>query len=441
MAKKSSPKASRPETVEQQPLPQSSAYTISSLTGLLGDFRLLLILFVAFRLMLLMVYQPLLIQGAERGITVGGDFQTYFEIASLSKTVGLPLRDWWSEFPPLWSYISVAVYQLQGANASYGGFAMLLGLIFLIADTGNLILLRRIGSRLYKPETGMALAWVYAVLLAPLVFTFWTFEALVVFSMLLGIWLLLEQKDNRSGIAVAIGALIKFTPALVLGAVWRMRQPRHAARYAAIVLGLFILVYIPFFAQNSAMALPSLTAQFNKASYESIWALIDGNFRTGNFGSLTERLDPANANIMQGNPARIPGWLRLGVAGAVGLFVFVRTRRFDDKGLVAFVGITLLIFFIQAQGWSPQWLIQIIPFVLLCFPSRNGVLIIVLLSLATFAEYPFLFIRTGDTGGEITGSLVMSYAIVILARTGILVGLCVAFYNLLRQVREKSSIA
>jgi len=53
---------------------------------------------------------------------------------------------------------------------------------------------------------------------------------------------------------------------------------------------------------------------------------------------------------MQGNPPRFPGWLRLGVAGAVGLFVFMRTRRFDDKGLIAFVGITFLIFFIQAQA-------------------------------------------------------------------------------------------
>jgi hypothetical protein len=412
-----------------------------SLPGLLGDFRLLLILFVAFRIMLLMVYQPLLLQDVERGITTGGDFQTYFQIASLSKTVGLPLRDWWSEFPPLWSYLSVVVYQLQGANASYGGFAMLLSIIFLAADTGNLILIRKIAAHLYKPETGSALAWVYALLLAPLVFTFWTFEALVVFTLLLGVWWLLKRQDMRSALAITVGTLIKFTPALALGAVWRMRDIRRAVRYTLVWIGLVFLVYIPFFAQNAAMTLPSLTAQFSKASYESIWALIDGNYRTGNFGPLTERLDPANASNMQGNPPRIPGWMRLGIAGAVGLFVFARTRRFDDKGLVAFVGITLLIFFLQAQGWSPQWVTQIIPFVLLCFPTRNGVIIVILLSLATFAEYPFLFIRTGDTGGEITGALVMPYTILILARTGILVGLSVAFFGILRQVREQAFVA
>jgi hypothetical protein len=129
----------------------------------------------------------------------------------------------------------------------------------------------------------------------------------------------------------------------------------------------------------------------------------------------------------------VPGWLRTALAAALGAFIFARTRRFDDKGLVAFVAITLLIFFLQAQGWSPQWLAQIIPLVLLCFPTRDGVTTVVLLSLVTFAEYPFLFIRTGDTGGVITGTLVMPFVILVLSRTVILVGVCVALYRRLRQ--------
>ena len=181
------------------------------------------------------------------------------------------------------------------------------------------------------------------------------------------------------------------------------------------------------------MTLPSLTAQFNKASYETVWALIDGNYTTGNFGPAQERLDPNNANKLEGNPAVIPGVVRLGAAALIGLFVFWRTRRFDERGLVAFVTITLLIFFIQAQGWSPQWLAQIVPLILLCFPTRDGVTTVVLLSLVTFAEYPFLFIRTGDTGGEITGALVMPFVMLVLARTAILIGMCVALYRRLRQ--------
>ncbi|MBI5669038.1 MAG: hypothetical protein HZC41_13620 [Chloroflexi bacterium] len=401
------------------------------MSGLLGDFRLLLILFIALRVMLLMAYQPLLLDGGERGITAGGDYQTYFNIASLSDSLGAPFRDWWSEFPPVWTFLSVLIYQMT--NATYSSYAFLLGLVMIAFDAGNLVLVRNIGARLHGANTGMALAWIYAVLLAPLAFTFWTFEPLVAFWLLLGLWWLLRGRDIPSAVAAVVGALTKFTPALLLGAVWRFRDTRRAGLYTTVVVGMFALAYLPLLAQNAAMTLPSLTAQFNKASYQSVWALIDRNYRTGNFGPLEDRADPARAANVQGNPAVIPGWLRLGVATVIGLFIFARTRRFDDRGLVAFVTITLLIFFLQAQGWSPQWLAQIVPLVLLCFPNRNGVLIVVILSAVTFTEYPFLFIRTGDTGGEITGALVLPFVVLVLARTVILIGLCVALYQKLRQ--------
>lgn len=406
----------------------ATSLSAPQLGALLGDFRLLLILFVSFRLMLLMVFQPLVLNGTERGITAGGDFQTYFVIASLSDGGGLPLRDWWSEFPPLWSYFSVLVYKL---TANFTAFSMTLAVLFLLADIGNLLLIRRIGDCLHGQATAMALAWIYAVLLAPLVFIFWTFEGLVAFCLLCGVWLLIEQRDKWFLLPITLGILTKFIPALALGAVWGYRDYRQALISTVIVVGIVTLVYLAFFLQNPSMTLPSLTAQFSKASYQTVWALIDGNTRTGNFGPLEDRLDPVRANVLQGNPPRVPGVLRFGVALAIGLVVFFRTRRLDDKGLVAFVGMTLLLFFLQSQGWSPQWLAQIIPFVLLCFPNRAGILVIVVITLASFFEYPLLF--SGDIGGEITSALTAPFALSILARTGLFIGLCVALYNILRQ--------
>ena len=79
-------------------------------------------------------------------------------------------------------------------------------------------------------------------------------------------------------------------------------------------------------------------------------------------------------------------------------------------------------------------MVQIIPFILLVFPTRNGVLTVVVLSLAVFFEYPVIFIRTGATGGEVTGPiLVPMFISTILMRTAILVAVCVAFYGVLRQ--------
>ena len=403
------------------------------LTALLGDFRLLVILFIAFRLLMLMTYQPIIVDGVERGVGAGGDRAYHYDLATLSEEGLLPFRDWWSEFPPVWFLTTTTVYQLLGDNVNYTGWSMALGLLMLASEVGVLVLVCAIGTRLHGPNTGMALAWVYAITFAPLAFMWWNFDSLVALLLLLGLHWLLREQDTRSALAVAVGALTKFVPALLFGAVLRFREPVRALRYIAIAVAMFTLAYLPLFAQNAEMTTVSLTAQFGKPSYQTVWALLDGNYTTGNFGALETHLYPDGVNEVEGNPAVVPSWLRLGLALAIGLFVFVRTRRFDKIGLVAFVGITVLIFYLGSQGWSPQWLTQIIPLVLLVFPTKNGVLVTVILSLVVFAEYPFLFIRTGDSGGVITGALRMPFIILVLTRTVILASLCVAFYNKLRQ--------
>jgi hypothetical protein len=215
--------------------------------------------------MMLMVYQPIIVEGVERGVGAGGDLAYHYDLAALSRQGLLPFRDWWSEFPPVWSYLVVTVYQMLGAGANYTSFAMFIGFIMLMFDVGNLFLLRNIGARLHGANTGMTLAWIYTVTLAPIIFLWWAFETIVVFSLLLGIWWLLRKQEVRSAAIVAFGTLAKFTPALILGAVWRFQDWRVALRYSLIVIGIFVLVYIPLIAQRSDMALASITALFGKA--------------------------------------------------------------------------------------------------------------------------------------------------------------------------------
>ncbi len=400
---------------------------------LLADFRLLLILFVSFRLMMLMVYQPLLVDGVERGVGAGGDRVYHYNLAALSDDGLLPFRDWWSEFPPVWFLTTTTVYQLLGQNVNYTSWSMVLGLLMIASEAGVLLLVRKLGTHLYSESTGIALSWIYAISFAPLVHMWWNFDSLVTLFLLLGLYWLLQKKETRSAMAIAFGALTKFIPALLFAVLIRFYPPRRVARYIAIAVGVFALAYLPLFAQNVEITAVSLTAQFGKPSYQTVWALLDGNYTTGNFGALETHLYPEGVQEVAGNPAVIPSWLRLVVAAAIGLWVYSRTRRFDDIGQTAFLSITLLIFYLQSQGWSPQWVTQIIPLTLLVFPTRNGVYFTIILSLVTFAEYPFLFIRTGDTGGVITGALVMPFAVLVIARTLLLLGLCVALYRRLQQ--------
>lgn len=411
-------------------------------SGLLADFRLLLILFVTFRALLLISYEPFLLDEAERGIGTGGDRAYHYALSSLEDEGLWPFRDWWSEFPPVWYLTTTSVHALLGTGASYNSWSLVLGALVIAAEAGSLILLYKIGRRLHDEATGLALAWIYALLALPFIFMWWNFDTLVTFTLLLGLWLLLIRQDARAALTIAAGALIKFVPALLLGALVRYREPRQALRTIALALGAFALAYVPLFALNAEFSFISLTAQFGKPSYQTVWALLDQNYTTGNFGTIASHLSAEGVNdgVGERNPAVVPAWLRLGVAALIGLFVFLRTRRFDDLGVVAFVGITLLIFFLQSQGFSPQWLTQVIPLLLLVFPTRNGVLIALLLSVLAFVEYPFIFIRTGETNGIISGNLLLPWSTVVMMRTLVLIGVAVAFYGKLRQQRDAAGV-
>ncbi|MDQ7035532.1 MAG: hypothetical protein Q9P01_12055 [Anaerolineae bacterium] len=407
----------------------------NELGRLLGDFQLLLILFIAFRVILLIGYEPFLLEGNERGVGVGGDRQYHYALASLADEGQYPFRDWWSEFPPVWFLTTTGVYTLLGENVNFNSWSMVLGAIMILSEVGVLIMIRKIGTRLHSEVTGTALAWIYALMAAPAVFMWWNFDSLVTFFFLLGIWLLLIQKDMRSATMIALGALTKFVPFLIFGAALRFLKPQRTIRYISVAVGLFVLAYLPLFAINSDLTLVSLTAQFGKPSYQTVWAIIDGNHTTGNFGEIETHFlaDGVNETTGDSNPSRVPSILRFGLAAAVGLFVFLRTRRMDEIGMVAFIGITLLIFYLQSQGWSPQWLTQILPLLLLVYPTRNAVLVAVMLSILAFVEYPLILIRSADIPLEPGSLIYLPWVLVVVLRTSLLLGICVAFYRKLRQ--------
>ncbi len=406
------------------------------MAGSLGSMRVLVMLYLSFRCLMLLAYQPVLTEHGEVGIGAGGDRLYHFRLAALADEAKFPFRDWWSEFPPVWPAISTGVYLLLGEAVNYSNWSFVLGMLMLAFETGNLLLVRGIGCRLYGESSGASLAWVYAISIAPAIFMWWNFDSMMNFFFLSGIYYLIKRRDSKAALAIAVGILVKFVPALVFGAIIRYRRPTTVIRVATLSAPLVILAYLTLFAINQELTTISLRAQAEKPSSQTIWALLDGNYSTGNFGAVEDRLKlPSQVDNGGGKAARISNGLRLASAAGLGILVFVTTRRFDDRGLVAFVGITILIFYLQAQAWSPQWATLIIPLTLLAFPSVRGVLATIALSCLAFAEYPMLWSRTGDLDppGQMGGEWFLPWALIVLLRTGLLAGLALAFYKVLRE--------
>lgn len=405
--------------------------------ALLADFRLLVILFVLFRLALSVVYQPAVFehrpvaeetQVIERGMSAFGDLRYYYDLAARTGRGQWPYRDYWFEFPPVWATLFVGLYHVLDAlgTVTYSAWATILGLFMTLIDVGNLYLLRLLAQRLHGLTAAVALPWVYALLIVPVVMPWWNFEPLVAFLLLLGLWWVLKGYRTRSALAVALGILTKYLAILVLPAVWRFRSPGHALRYTLISLSIPVVVTGLLIAWGGAMARESLLLQANKASYQTVWALIDGNYTTGRFPPPDQRFDPATAHELSGNPAVIPVWVRLFPFAALGGWLYMRINRRDDRALVAFVTVTLVLFFLWAQGWSPQWVLTLTPLILLNFPDRNGVLLCAVLGFMSLLEYPGLFSRTAETAGVITGDLRRLFVVLVLLRTALLAGIVVA---------------
>lgn len=405
---------------------------------LLGDFRLLVMLFIVFRVALGVVYQPVVFdlytddgqpQAVERGLSAQGDLRYYFAFAQMSDQGDWPYRDYWHEFPPVWSIVFIGLYRLMSivGSAEYGSWATALGLLMTTCDVGNVILLRRLALRLHGEAIAIALPWMYALFAFPVVISWWTFEPLVLFLLLGALWLLLnDERADRSAATTVFGVLTKYIGVLLLPAIWRFRSGRYALRYTAISIGIPLIVFGAMLAWGGAMAKASLLAQANKSSYQTVWALIDGNYGTGVFPSADAHRDADSAYELTGNAPMIPAVLRLIPFAALGGYVFWQTKRDDAQALVAFFALTVVLFFLWAQGWSPQWVVILTPLILLTYPVRAGVLACLVLGFMSVLEYPGLFTRAADTGGVLTGSLRSLFVLIVLLRTGILLAFAAA---------------
>ena len=344
---------------------------------------LILFLFVTFRLSLLLFWP------ADQ-LARWSDYDYYYEIARWVDRGRLPYLHYWVEYPPLFAYLSVLLYRLA---PRYETFAVLLALVQLAFETGTLVLLYRLGWRVSGEALAERVAWAYGLLFAP-VATWWlSFDALTAFFMLLTVERWLSGRRLQSALAMGIGGLVKWFPLLFLPVAFRFRRSwRQVLGYAAVGVLVVAVVLGGLALLSPVYTAASLRSLVSRASWQTVWALLDGNLGTGAYNA--NRLDPAAAALPQGNPARVSPWLTLGVCGSVYLWLWHRTpvdKR--PRRVLRLLTLTVLIFFLWSRGWSPQWLGMLAPMLLLSLSVERAALYVVVLTLTNIAEWPVLLSR------------------------------------------------
>ena len=109
------------------------------------DFRLVLFLFVGFRLSLLAFWPS-------DQLARWSDYDYYYEVARWVDQGWLPYIDYWVEYPPLFSYLSVLLYLLMPRFAT---FATGLALVQLAFEVGSFALFYRVAWRTLGDRRGL----------------------------------------------------------------------------------------------------------------------------------------------------------------------------------------------------------------------------------------------------------------------------------------------
>jgi len=321
------------------------------------------------------------------GLKSYGDFWNFYHLASL----GRPFLDLWVEFPPLFPVLSRGIYLMVGGREHSFIYALIA--IFSIIQAANIYLFQKIARAINAENESINRVYVYVSFLVGLFYGWAYFDSLAVFCLLLGLYLITIKNARAAGLVIGVGGLIKWFPVLVLPAAWKWLKTKKALTVVIIAVFVISLGWGLLLGISPEFTKASLTAQGAKGSWETVWALIDGNLSTGNFNPDIDRTIASSASISTGNPPVVPVWLSLLILGGIGLWVFWKSTIESAYQIIGMSGFTMIMFFLWSPGYSPQWTLYLLPLVILCFKNNRSLLIALVLTLVNLLEWPILLSR------------------------------------------------
>lgn len=376
------------------------------------EFLLVLVLSLGLQVMAVLIFRP----GGYLGVV--GDFDYYRLMLSFANQGFLPLVDFWMEYPPLFPWLMLGLYRLSLLippwTTAGTWFYLFLSLFLVAANGGNLVLFYGIGRRLWDKQQATRLSWIYALLLPPLLAVFVGFDGLALLALLWAVLLTLDRRPLGSGALAGLGFMTKLMPIAAVPAALQ-HMPRLGQRLKHLLsAGLIILlVALPFLLTGPEFLLQSLLSSVRRSSWETVWALLDGYYSYGVAGGW-DRFDPAMAGAAQ-HPSDLP-WLAITIAFGL-LFLWLYTRRVDwsqARRVVAFTALTQNLLTLYFKGYSPQFLVMLLPFILLLIPGWRSIVYVLLLSAINLVEYPVYFLLLPDESWLLAGTVLLRTLIVVV---------------------------
>ena len=354
-------------------------------------FGLIFVQFVLLRLGLALLWRPIGL--FERGSDVGA----YEQRARLALQGLQPYLDYWVEYPPVFPWMASGLKLL---SVPLGGdepaFQVLFSLTMVVFEAGILWLIHAVAVRVWDEPRGLVTAAAYAALFYPIYIANRHFESIAVFFLLLGVYLVIRERRHTAVLAIALGMLTKLFPAAALPALLAGQSWTGRARYVGLLVTAVAGALVPLALVGREFFVASWQTMLMRPGWETVWALADGYFGFGWIHRYRQTPDTAlEFNYTPDLPAAA-WWGAAGLVAAIYAVLALRRSPPSPAAVVWTSGLALVAFALYLRGWSPQFMVWILPFVLLAYPGGRGYLLATGLSLLALLENPVYFVLLAD---------------------------------------------
>ncbi len=350
----------------------------------------------------------------------------------------------WSVYPPLFPALMLPLFEWASRIPPWFEpglfFNLFFGLEMLCFECGVFVLIYRLAHKLaldsaHSPLllTPLSAPVIYALLFTPLYTLLGWFEAMPLFFLLLAVDRLLAAPRGwiSSAVAVGLGFLTKLVPLIFIPLAIRWLGGRLSWRAARdewfnqrssgnlLRPTLFTLIFLGVVGGlgywlvrgNLDLAFSSLQANAIRPPWQNLWAILDGYYTYGIVPDIR------NLESLQHGQweSRLPWNFIALVFGLIYLWLYTRPYDWSQpRTLIAFTGVSIIWLFLYSKGWSPQFLLWILAFLVLLQPTFRGLVLATFLTLNNVVESAIYLVLLPDQHWLLIGTVLMRTLLLLL---------------------------
>jgi hypothetical protein len=322
----------------------------------------------------------------------------------------IPYKDTISEYPQIPTYLFAVPYLFSDPNSSpdfnYWVFSTVISLISLGFLLGTILLLYQM-LPIHKNRAFLML------LPAALYFSYNRFDILPSFLVLLSLFSLQQKKNVLAGIFLGVATLTKWYPALLF--------PLFLAYTFTTKRWIDWKMTLAFFLTCTIIITPTFLSGGLKALLVPYLFHAQRGFEQVSLPALIQKAFP---NWFGSGPfLSILTYLFLALSVLPVPFLVLAHLDTIDR-MVLWSGLILAVFILFSRIWSPQWLLWVLPLMILIAKTPADILWIVVYGVVNYLAFPLVFDRAGPESWQLIISglfgffILVRFAVVCYLRAG-----------------------